>query len=119
MIVFDATSPRTPWTFGAAVNQLKRVVGDCSIDDRFYWENKSMEQRTIVYYQGERARAAAEFISDLLPGNQDVGPLEGTTLFGMHPDRDIVMMLGQDASFISRNLAYVENTYPCPTLDDR
>ena len=116
IIVFDATSPGTPWLFDQAVNQLKRVLGDCSIDARVYWENKFVRQRTVVYHQGERARESAEYIGELLPGNQEVAPLGESTLFGMHPDRDIVLMLGQDAGLVARRLATDDNTHPCPPL---
>lgn len=116
IIVFNATSRRTPWLFGDAVNQLKRVLNDCSIDDRYFWENEFMRQRTTVYYQGARARDAAISVDALLPGHQEVRPLEESTLFGIHPDRDIVLMLGQDASIIADRLAADENTYPCPPL---
>lgn len=117
IIIFDAT--RRGWIFAQAVNQLKRVIGDCSLDDRFFWERKSPRMRTVLYYQGDRARPAAEWIADRLPGNQDVAPIGRTNYFGIHEDRDIVMMLGQDAEYIARNLAEDENTYPCPGLGTR
>lgn len=117
IIVFDSTAPQTP-LFWMAVDQLKRTMSDCSIDARVEWENRYVAQRTTVYYQGGRARPAAEAIAALLPGNQETGPLEATTLFGIHPDRDIVMMLGQDAGFIGRNLAASDDVYECSSWQE-
>lgn len=117
IIVFDATSLATYASFGNAVNQFKRVLGDCSIDDRWFWENRSPYQRTTLYYQEERARDAAMEVGKILPGSQDVFPLSEITLFGIHPDRDIVMFLGNDANFIARRLAADSSTYDCPRLD--
>ena len=116
ILVFDATSPRTPM-FRPAVGGLKSVLNDCSIDARVDWQQKYSTPRTIVYYQEERARLAAEEIADLLPGNQDTEPLP-STFFGIHRDRDIVMLLGQDAGFIARNIrtgiAASPAGAPCP-----
>lgn len=98
------------------LNQLKRVLNDCSIDAREYWENRRYRQRTEVHFHGARAEGAAREIAELLPGHQDVQSLERSRLWGMHRDRDIVILLGGDASYIQRMLSERPDTRPCPRL---
>ena len=126
MIVFNAISTdparhasgtfAVDYGFYWTVNELKRILNDCSIDAREFWTNRRSRQRTQVLYQGARARDAAREIADLLPGNQDVYNLEDSTLWGIHTDRDIVMLLGRDAWYIRRVLKRMDETLPCPPL---
>ena len=121
IIVFNAVRtnslfPRIDTEFYWTVNELKRVLNDCSIDAREYWENRRYRQRTEVHFHGARAEGAAREIAELLPGHQDVRSLEWSRLWGMHRDRDIVILLGADASYIQRTLAEQLDTQPCPRL---
>lgn len=121
IIVFNATRtdslfPRIDAEFYWTVNQLKRVLNDCSIDAREYWESRRYRQRTEVHFNGARAEGAAREIAELLPGQQDVRSLERSRLWGMHNDRDIVILLGGDASYIETTLADRPDTQPCPRL---
>lgn len=121
IIVFNAIRtnslfPRIDTEFYWTINQLKRVLDDCSIDAREYWENRRYRQRTEVHFHGARAEGAAREIAELLPGHQDVRSLEQSRLWGMHRDRDIVILLGGDASHIRRRLAERPDMRPCPRL---
>ena len=121
ILVFNAIRtnslyPRIDPEFYWTVNQLKRVLNDCSIDAREYWENRRYRQRTEVHFHGARAEGAAREIAELLPGHQDVQSLERSRLWGMHRDRDIVILLGGDASYIQRILSERPDTRPCPRL---
>ena len=121
ILVFNAIRtnslyPRIDLEFYWTVNQLKRVLNDCSIDAREYWENRRYRQRTEVHFHGARAEGAAREIAELLPGHQDVQSLERSRLWGMHRDRDIVILLGGDASYIQRMLSERPDTRPCPRL---
>ena len=121
IIVFNAVRtnslyPRIDTEFYWTVNQLKRVLNDCSIDAREYWQNRRYRQRTEVHFDGARAEGAAREIAELLPGHQDVRSLERSRLWGLHRDRDIVILLGGDASYIQRTLAEQPDTQPCPRL---
>ena len=69
-----------------------------------------------MLYNGPRAEAAALEISALLPGNQDIRSLDDSRLWGMHPDRDIVMLLGRDAWYIREGLSDMEEERACPRL---
>ncbi len=100
------------WT----VNQLKRIFDDCSVDAREYWTGRRYRQKTEIYYNGARAAAAARSIADLLPGDQIVHRLESTDLWGIHPDRDIVMLIGRDAWYITDGLSSIEESPECPRL---
>ena len=108
-------SPAIDSDFYWAVNQLKRVLNDCSIDTREYWEGRAARLRTQVYFQGVRAERAAREIVDLLPGNQGMESLESSTLWGIHEDRDVIMLLGRDARYITEGLSETENR-SCPRL---
>lgn len=112
----DSLYPRIDAEFYWTVNQLKRVLNDCSIDAREYWENRRYRQRTEVHFHGARAEGAAREIAELLPGNQDVRSLEQSRLWGLHRDRDIIILLGGDASHIRWTLAERPDTRPCPRL---
>ena len=61
ILVFNATSTRPVGivfgrgynldpTFLSTVNQLKRILDDCSIDAREYWSNRRVRLRTEVLY---------------------------------------------------------------------
>ncbi|MCY3842727.1 MAG: hypothetical protein OXH69_04215 [Acidobacteria bacterium] len=120
VLIFNAirdtpVRPRIDSEFYWTVNQLKRVLNDCSLDAREYWIGRYPEQRTQVYFQGVRAEEAATEIADLLPGNQDVDSLANTDLWGIHADRDVVVLLGRDAWRIREELMDAENR-PCPRL---
>ena len=125
MLVFNAISteparsvygaPAIDHRFYWAVNQIKRVLNDCSIDAREYWTNRRIRQRTQVLYGGPRAADAAQEIAGLLPGNQDIRSLEQSGLWGIHDDRDIVLLLGSDAGSIEEGLRETENR-SCPRL---
>ena len=112
----DSLFPLIDTDFYWTVNQLKRVLNDCSIDAREYWENRRYRQRTEVHFNGARTEAAAREIAELLPGQQDVRSLEQSRLWGMHSDRDIVILLGGDALYVERMLADRRDTQPCPRL---
>lgn len=102
--------PEFHWT----VNELKRVLDHCSIDARDYWINRRVRQTTEVFYNSPGDEDAARTIEDLLPGNQRVASLnDDSSLWGMHADRDIVMIIGRDAWYI-RELLQVEDDIPCP-----
>ena len=70
MLVFNAIStepvrsvygaPAIDHRFYWAVNQIKRVLNDCSIDAREYWTNRRIRQRTQVLYGGPRARGCRQ-----------------------------------------------------------
>ena len=127
ILVFNATSTEpirsspeggfaVDQVFYWTVNELKRVLDDCSIDARDFWTNRRVRQRTQVLYNGPRAKAAALEISSLLPGNQDIRSLDDSRLWGMHPDRDVVMLLGRDAWYIMDGLSELEEERACPRL---
>ena len=126
VLVFNATrtqpvqsrygGPAIDEDFYWTVNEMKRVLNDCSIDAREYWHGRRVRQRTQLFYNGARARGAADEIELLLPGNQDVGSLESSDLWGIHDDRDVVMLLGRDAWYIRERLRSVEENWPCPRL---
>lgn len=122
IIAFDASSlPRrySPNSrFSYTVNQLKRILHECSIDDRWYWTSASIFEVTTLYYQEDRAEDAAHHIAGLLPGAQRVLPLSlaHIEVQGIHADRDVIMFLGEDVGGIGRALSRDANTYKCPTL---
>ncbi len=123
IIAFDASSlPRrynsNSW-FSYTVNQLKRILHECSIDDRWYWTSASTFKVTTLYYQEDRAEDAAHQIAGLLPGAQRVLPisLAHINVQGIHADRDVIMFLGEDVGRVGRALSRDANTYRCPTLE--
>ena len=100
IIVFDAT-----WNlniFNDVVLRLRYTLPHAEVVGSSDWSDKKIYDRTQILWQWDRNAATAECLVEWIPGEQDsweYRPWEtvrGYTYFGMRPERDIIIFVGQD-----------------------
>ena len=100
LIIFDATWNQNIFT--DVVRRLRYTLPHAEVVSSSDWSNRKIYDRTQILWQWDRNAATAECLVEWIPGEQDsweYRPWEtvrGHTYFGMQPERDIIIFIGQD-----------------------